>query len=89
MCVYRPVYTVLTEDDEKCLAVYIADMAEMRSGLTKEDILCLTFRIADKTGRQHPFKDGLAVLKALSLSIQTYSNNSYSTATIIQSGNLC
>ena len=52
--------TVLTEEEEKRLAVYIADMAEMGFGLTKEDILRLAFRIVDKTGRQHPFKDGLA-----------------------------
>ena len=31
--------TVLTEDEEKHLAVYIVDMAEMAFGLTIEDIL--------------------------------------------------
>jgi len=49
--------TVLTKDEE-LLAVYIADMAEMGFGLTK-DILCLAFRIVNKSGRQHPFTDGL------------------------------
>jgi len=41
----------LTEDEEERLAVYIADMAEMGFGLTKEDILHLAFRIVEKSGR--------------------------------------
>lgn len=52
--------TVLTEDEEERLAVYITDMAEMGFGLTKEDVLRLAFRIVDKSGRQHPFTNGLA-----------------------------
>ena len=35
-------------------------MAEMGFGITKEDVLCLAFKIADNSGRQHPFVDGLA-----------------------------
>ena len=35
-------------------------MAEMGFSLTKEDIVCLAFKIADNSGRQHPFVNGLA-----------------------------
>ena len=35
--------TILTESEEQRLAVYIADMAEIRFGLTKEDVLHLAF----------------------------------------------
>ena len=40
-------HTILTESEEQRLAVYIVDMAEMGFGLTKEDVLCLAFEIAD------------------------------------------
>ena len=52
--------TILTESEAQCLAVYIADMAEMGFNLTKEDVLHLAFKIADNSGRQHPFVDGLS-----------------------------
>ena len=52
--------TVLTSIEEERLAVYIADMAEMGFGLSREDVLRLAFKIVDDSGRQHPFTDGLA-----------------------------
>ena len=32
----------------------------MGFGLSKEDVMCTAFTIADKSGRSHPFHDGLA-----------------------------
>lgn len=52
--------TVLNETEEERLAVYIANMAEMGFGLTREDVMRMAYRIVDMSGRQHPFKDGLA-----------------------------
>ena len=52
--------TVLTKDEEAKLVEYIVSMADMGFGLTKEDIRRLAFRIADSSGRAHPFHDGMA-----------------------------
>ena len=52
--------TVLTEDEEQRLAVYIAEMGQMGFCLGKEDVLRLAYRIVDKSGRKHPFTDGVA-----------------------------
>ena len=35
-------------------------MADMGFGLTKEDIMNIAFRIVDKSGRNHPFSNGMA-----------------------------
>ena len=52
--------TVLTEDEEQRLAVYIAEMGQMGFCLGKEDVLRLAYRIVDKSGRKHLFMDGVA-----------------------------
>ena len=53
-------FTILSSYEEECLAVYIADMAEMGFDLSREDVLRLAFKIVDVTGRQYPFTNGLA-----------------------------
>ena len=35
-------------------------MVEMGFGLSREDVMRVTFVIAEKTGKKHPFKDGMA-----------------------------
>ncbi len=52
--------TVLTAEEEDCLARYVVEMADMGFGLTREDIMRLAFVIIDKSGRAHPFRDGKA-----------------------------
>ena len=42
------------------LADYCVAMADMGFGLTQEGIMAMTFAIAEKTGRSHPFKSGHA-----------------------------
>ena len=35
-------------------------MVEMGFGLSREDVMCLAFVIAEKSGKKHPFHDGMA-----------------------------
>ena len=53
-------HTVLSEEEELRMVEYIINMADMGFGLTREDVMQLAYTIAEKTERQHPFKDGLA-----------------------------
>ena len=53
-------HTVLTEEEELRLVEYFSEMADMGFGLTREDVMQLAYIIAEKTGKQHPFKDGSA-----------------------------
>ena len=52
--------TVLNEDEEDRLAQYVVEMADMGSGLSPEDVRYTAFRIADASGRPHPFQNGMA-----------------------------
>ena len=52
--------TVLTSEEEARLAEYCVAMADMGFGLTREGIMAMAFAIAEKTGRNHPFKSGHA-----------------------------
>ncbi len=52
--------TVLTEEEEDRLSDYLMQMAEMGFGLTREDISRVAYSIAERSRRQHPFKDGKA-----------------------------
>ena len=47
--------TVLTEDEESQLASYLVKMADMGFGLSRDDVMLTAFRIAEKSGRTHPF----------------------------------
>ena len=49
--------TILSDEEEDLLCEYIIDMGY---GLTREDVQRLGCKIAEKTGRKHPFKDGKA-----------------------------
>ena len=49
--------TVLTEEEEKRLASYLIQMAQMGFGLSRETVMCLAFKIVDTTQRKHPFRD--------------------------------
>ena len=52
--------TVLTSEEEKKLFQYILDMGDMGYGLTIEDVRTVAFRIAENSGRKHPFNEGKA-----------------------------
>ena len=49
--------TVLTKDEEDMLARYLVDMG---FGLSREDVRYTAFRIAEASGRPHPFQSGIA-----------------------------
>lgn len=51
--------TVLTEYEEE-LSLYCIKMADMGFGLSQSDIMAVAFKIAEGSGRKHPFKDGAA-----------------------------
>ena len=51
--------TVLTREEEK-LCKYCMDMCDMGYGMSIEDVRTVAFRIAESSGRAHPFKDGKA-----------------------------
>ena len=53
-------HTVLSEEEELSMVEYIINMADMGFGLTREDVMQLAYTIAEKTGKQHPFQNGLA-----------------------------
>ena len=52
--------TVLTSEEEARLVEYCVAMADMGFGLTRKGVMAMAFAIADKTGRDHPFKEGHA-----------------------------
>ena len=52
--------TVLTKDEEECLAKYVIEMADRGFGLSSEDLMRTAFSIVAKSGRVHPFHDGMA-----------------------------
>ena len=52
--------SVLSKEEEDALALYIVKMVEMGFGLSREDVMHVAFVIAEKTGKKHPFKDGMA-----------------------------
>ena len=52
--------TVLTPEEEDRLAAYAIEMAERGFGLILEDLMRLAFQIVEKSGRSHPFKNGMA-----------------------------
>ena len=52
--------TVLSKDEEEQLAIYCVSMAEMGYGLTRCDVMEKAFKIAEKSGRNHPFNEGTA-----------------------------
>ena len=52
--------TVLTGEEESRLVRYIVDMADMGFGLGREDVMRVAYLIAEKSGRRHPFTNGMA-----------------------------
>ena len=54
--------TVLTEEEEMKLAEYVVTMADMGFRLSREDLRMTAFRLVDKSGRPHPFRNGMAGL---------------------------
>ena len=52
--------TVLTTEEESRLSQYCVTMADMGFGLTREGVMDMAYAIVDKTGRDHPFKEGHA-----------------------------
>ena len=50
--------TVLTEHEGDELASYCVKMADMGFGLSQSDIMVVAFKIAEASGRKHPFTDG-------------------------------
>lgn len=52
--------TILTSEEEARLAHYCVAMADMGFGLTRESVMAMAYAIAEKTGRDHPFKEGHA-----------------------------
>ena len=40
--------------------MHVVNMADMGFGLTREDVMQLAYKIAEKTGKQHPFHNGSA-----------------------------
>ena len=52
--------TVLTEYEEGELASYCVKMADMGFGLCRNDVMGVAYKIAESSGRKHPFTDGSA-----------------------------
>ena len=52
--------TILTKDEEECLAKYVIEMADRWFGLVSEDLMKAAFAIVERSGRPHPFHDGVA-----------------------------
>ena len=52
--------SVLSKEEEDALAKYIIDMVKMGFGLSREDVMCLAFVIAERSGKKHPFHDDMA-----------------------------
>ena len=49
--------TVLTDEEEEKLAIYLVEMADMGFGLSRDTVMHLAYRIVAKAERKHPFKD--------------------------------
>ena len=53
---YRPgPPTVLSEEEEEKLVVYLIKMADMGFGLSPDTVKSLAFKIVESSGRKHPF----------------------------------
>ena len=52
--------TILTCEEEEKLCNYCLDMADMGYELTTEDVRAVAYRIAESSGRPHPFNKGSA-----------------------------
>ena len=52
--------TVLTEHEGNELASYCVKMADMGFGLSRNDVMVVAFKIAEASGRNHPFTEGAA-----------------------------
>ena len=52
--------TVLTKDEEECLAKYVIEMADRGFGLASEDLMRTAFTIVEYSGCAHPFHNGMA-----------------------------
>ena len=52
--------TVLTKHEEAELASYCMKMADMGFGLSRSNVMIVAFKIAEASGRKHPFSDGSA-----------------------------
>ena len=52
--------TVLTHEEEEQLACYCVKMADMGFGLSREELMRTACRIAECSGRKHPFAKGTA-----------------------------
>lgn len=52
--------TILTSEEEARLALNCVAMADMGFDLTRESVMAMAYAIAEKTGRDHPFKEGHA-----------------------------
>ena len=52
--------TVLTEEEEGQLASYLIKMADMGFGLSRDDVMLTAYKIAEHSGRSHPFAKGTA-----------------------------
>ena len=48
--------TVLTDEEEDQLAVYLVQMSDMGFGLSRKTVMKLAYTIAERTQRKHPFK---------------------------------
>ena len=49
--------TALTESEEDQLAAYLVQMADMGFGVSRDTVMRLGYKIVDKAGRKHPFRD--------------------------------
>ncbi len=52
--------TVLTSDEEEQLVSYLIKMGDMGFGLSRDDVMITAFKIAEASGRSHPFTHGRA-----------------------------
>ena len=52
--------TIFTSEEEDLLVKYIVNVADMRFGLSTDDIMALAFSIAERTHKEHVFKNGVA-----------------------------
>ena len=49
--------TVLSDDEEEQLANYLIKMADMGFGLSPDTVKRLAYKIVERSGRKHPFRD--------------------------------
>ena len=52
--------SVFSKEEEEMLAQYCVNMADMGYGLSREDVMRTAYNLAEKSGRKHPFTNGLA-----------------------------